>query len=169
MGIATPLLSGKFAMQYILLQCVCNDEILMFRDCVYMIMNDYNEDSVIYCVYVDLLKLSLRWCTCCLGTVYDYDEDGVHVGLLGWEQCLVISLSNRGLSRQIYQVWDSTLQHMANSKMWTKYKQVFTDQFSCFLQNTRSPQYCYFAYTMVFIFTVILKTATTALILLLPF
>lgn len=40
------------------------------------------------------------------GTVYDYDEDGVHVGVAGWEECLVIPLSNRGVTPQIDQdIW----------------------------------------------------------------
>ncbi|XP_048781185.2 MKRN2 opposite strand protein-like [Ostrea edulis] len=65
------------------------------------------------------------------GTVYDYDEDGVHVGVSGWEQCLVISLSNRGLAPHIIQVWDATLQHIANSKMWTKSNYI-EDRHNCF-------------------------------------
>ncbi|XP_062587804.1 MKRN2 opposite strand protein-like [Saccostrea cucullata] len=65
------------------------------------------------------------------GTVYDYDEGGVHVGMSGWEECLVIPLSNRGLNPHIYQVWDATLQHQAQSNIWTKSKYI-EDSHNCF-------------------------------------
>lgn len=65
------------------------------------------------------------------GTVYDYDEDGVHVGIAGWEECLVIPLSNRGVTPQIYHLWDSTLQNLSQSNMWTKLKYI-EDRHNCF-------------------------------------
>ncbi|KAM7447363.1 protein of unknown function (DUF4796) [Porites harrisoni] len=51
------------------------------------------------------------------GAVYNFDELGLHADTTDWEQCIVASMSDIYFSRS--DIWDSKLQQMLLSGVWT--------------------------------------------------
>lgn len=51
------------------------------------------------------------------GVVYNFDELGLHADTTDWEQCIVASMSDIYFSRS--DIWDSKLQQMLLSGVWT--------------------------------------------------
>lgn len=54
------------------------------------------------------------------GMVYNFDELGLHADRTSWEQCIVVSIKNViHFSRSESEIWDSKLQEMHLSGLWT--------------------------------------------------
>ena len=49
--------------------------------------------------------------------VYNFDEQGLHADRAGWEQCVIVSISEIHDSSSEH--WDSKLQQMYCSGLWT--------------------------------------------------
>lgn len=49
--------------------------------------------------------------------MYNFDELGLHADTTDWEQCIVASMSDIYFSRS--DIWDSKLQQMLWSGVWT--------------------------------------------------
>lgn len=66
------------------------------------------------------------------GMVYNFDELGLHADRTNWEQCIVVSIKNViHFSRSESEIWDSKLQEMHMSGLWTP-KEYEENNMNCY-------------------------------------